>query len=105
LRTAYLFKEEFRLIFEKLHDRAQARRFLNAWMLKVRYSGNKYLLDFVNTLTNWFEQILNYFDQRVTNGFVEGINRAIRLIIARAFGFRNFDNFRLQVLAQHGPPG
>lgn len=104
LRTAYLFKEEFRLIFEKLHDRQQARRFLNAWMLKVRYSGNKYLLDFVNTLTNWFEQILNYFDKRITNGFVEGMNRAIRFIISRAFGFRNFDNFRLQVLAQHGPP-
>jgi transposase len=105
LRTAYLFKEEFRLIFEKLHDREQARRFLNAWMLKVRYSRNKYLLDFVKTLTHWFEQILNYFDKRITNGFVEGINRAIRFIISRAFGFRNFDNFRLQVLAQHGSPG
>lgn len=104
LRTAYLFKEEFRLIFEKLHDREQARRFLNAWMLKVRSSHNKYLLDFVNTLTHWFEQILNYFDKRITNGFVEGINRAIRFIIARACGFRNFDNFRLQVLAQHGSP-
>lgn len=105
LRAAYLFKEEFRLIFEKLHDREQARRFLNAWMLKVRYSHNKYLLDFVQTLTNWFEQILNYFDQRITNGFVEGMNRAIRFIISRAFGFRNFDNFRLQVLAQQGAPG
>lgn len=105
LRTAYLFKEEFRLIFEKLHDREQARRFLNAWMLKVRSSRNKYLLDFVKTLTNWFEQILNYFDKRITNGFVEGMNRAIRFIISRAFGFRNFDNFRLQVLAQHGSPG
>ena len=105
LRSAYLFKEEFRLIFEKLHDREQAQRFLNAWMLKVRYSHNKYLLDFVQTLTNWFEQILNYFDKRITNGFVEGMNRAIRFIISRAFGFRNFDNFRLQVLAQHGSPG
>lgn len=105
LGAAYLFKEEFRLIFEKLHDREQARRFLNAWMLKVRSMRNKYLLDFVQTLTHWFEQILNYFDQRITNGFVEGINRAIRFIISRAFGFRNFDNFRLQVLAQHGSPG
>jgi transposase len=38
----------------------------------------------------------------VTQGFVEGINNAIRAIIRRAFGFRNFDNFRLQVLAQYG---
>lgn len=104
LRMAYLLKEEFRLIFEKIHDRDQARRFLNAWMLKVRFTHNKYLLDFVKTLTNWFEEILNYFDKRITNGFVEGMNRAIRFIISRAFGFRNFENFRLQVLAQHGPP-
>lgn len=105
LRSAYLLKEEFRLIFEKIHDRDQARRFLQAWMLKVRFTGNPYLLDFLNTLTNWFEQILNYFDQRITNGFVEGMNRAIRFLISRAFGFRNFDNFRLLVLAQHGSPG
>ena len=104
LHSAYLLKEEFRLIFDKIHDREQARRFLEAWMLKVRFTGNKYLLDFVNTLRNWFDEILNYFDKRITNGFVEGMNRAIRFIISRAFGFRNFDNFRLLVLAQHGPP-
>ena len=104
LRSAYLLKEEFRLIFEKIHDREQARRFLQAWMLKVRLTGNTYLLDFLNTLVNWFEQILNYFDQRITNGFVEGTNRAIRFLISQAFGFRNFDNFRLLVLAQHGSP-
>ena len=105
LRMAYLLKEEFHLIFEKIHDRDKARRFLHAWMLKVRFTRNKYLLDFVKTLNNWFDEILNYFDKRITNGFVEGTNRAIRFIISRAFGFRNFENFRLQVLAQHGPPG
>ena len=69
-----------------------------------RKRDNKYLLDFVKTLRNWFKQILNYFDKRITNGFVEGMNRAIRLVISRAFGYRNFDNFKLQILAQHGPP-
>lgn len=104
LRTAYALNEELRLIFEKVHDREQARRFLTAWMLKVRYTRNAYLLDFLNTLVNWFEQLLNYFDKRITNGFVEGINRAIRFLISRAFGFRNFDNFRLLVLAQLSSP-
>jgi transposase len=47
---------------------------------------------------------LNYFDERITNGFVEGINRAIRAIIWRACGFRNFDNFKLQILAELGFP-
>ena len=104
LRQAYLLKEEFRLIFERIHDQDRARRFLDAWMLKVQFANNKYLLDFVKTLRNWFQPILNYFDKRITNGFVEGMNRAIRLVISRAFGYRNFDNFKLQILAQHGPP-
>ncbi len=104
LRQAYLLKEEFRLIFERIHDQDRARRFLDAWMLKVEFTGNKYLLGFVKTLRNWFKQILCYFDKRITNGFVEGMNRAIRLVISRAFGYRNFDNLKLQILAQHGPP-
>ena len=104
LRQAYLLKEEFRLIFERIHDREQARRFLMAWIFKVQQTHNKYLLTFVKTLQNWGSEILNYFDERITNGFVEGMNRAIRSIIWRACGFRNFENFRLQILAEHGLP-
>jgi transposase len=102
LRTAYLLKEEFYLVFERIHDREQARRFLMAWVFKVQQTNNRYLLVFVKTLRNWWQQILNYFDERITNGFVEGMNRAIRAIIWRACGFRNFDNFKLQILAELG---
>jgi len=102
LRTAYLLKEEFYLIFEQIHDRERARRFLMAWIFKVQQTNNRYLLDFVKTLHNWWQQILNYFDERITNGFVEGMNRVIRAIIWRACGFRNFDNFKLQILAELG---
>jgi transposase len=104
LRTAYLLKEEFRTIFEKINDPQQAERFLRAWIWKANRTGDRYLAKFVNTLRNWWTEILKYFGERITNGFVEGMNRAIRAIIGRAYGYRNFDNFRLQVLAQHGPP-
>jgi transposase len=104
LRTVYLLKEEFRLVCEKAHDRQQAERFLRAWVWKAEHTGDRFLYKFVKTLRNWWHEILNYFHDRVTNGFVEGINRAIRTIINRAYGYRNFDNFRLQILAQHGPP-
>lgn len=102
LRVMYLLKEEFRTICDKVQSREQAARFLRAWICKVRATGDKRLLKFVKTLTNWWDEFLNYFLNRVTQGFVEGINNAIRAIIRRAFGFRNFDIFRLQVLAQYG---
>ncbi|MCI5146895.1 MAG: hypothetical protein D3923_15580, partial [Candidatus Electrothrix sp. AR3] len=36
--------------------------------------------------------------------FVEGLNNSIRNIIRTAFGYRNFENFRLRVFAEHGVP-
>jgi transposase len=102
LRRMYLLKEEFRTICDKVQCRQQASRFLRAWICKVTATGDKRLLKFVNTLRNWWHEFLNYFNDRVTQGFVEGINNAIRATIRRAFGFRNFDIFRLQMLAQYG---
>lgn len=102
IREAYLLKEEFRNIFEKIKDVEQAKRFLKVWILKAQKTGSRYLAKFVKTLRNWWEEILMYFEEGITNAFSEGINRAIRAIINRAYGYRNFDNFRLQVLAQHG---
>jgi transposase len=102
LRTMYLLKEEFRTICDKITDRTRAQRFLWAWTGKALSTASRYLIRFVKTLRNWWHEFLNYFDDRVTQGFVEGINRAIRGIINRAFGFRNFDNFRLQVLVECG---
>ena len=65
-----------------------------------RRPGGSCGLKFVKTLRNWWQEFLNYFNNGVTQGFVEGINYAIRDIIRRAFGYRNFGNFRLQVLVE-----
>lgn len=102
LRQIYLLKEEFRTIGDKIKDKKQAERFLLAWVYKAEASGSRYLRKFVKTLRNWWTEFLNYFEEGITQGFVEGTNRAIRGIINRAFGFRNFANFRLQVLVEHG---
>lgn len=102
LKQIYLLKEEFRLVFERVQDKQQAQRFLQTWIHKAQASGSKQLRDFIKTLRNWWSEILNYFDNRITSGYVEGVNRAIRGVIWRACGFRNFENFKLQILAEHG---
>lgn len=102
LRMLYLLKEEFRCIFEKIHCRQKAARFLSAWIRKANFTGNKYLAKFVTTLGNWWEEILNYFIERITNGFVEGLNAALRTIMRVAFGYRNFINFKLRAFAVLG---
>lgn len=100
LRTVYLLKEEFRNIFEKIKCREKAARFLNVWIHRIKLTGDKYLAKFAATFTNWKEEILNYFIERITNGFVEGLNNRLRTYIRMAFGYRNFVNFRNRAIAQ-----
>jgi transposase len=51
---------------------------------------------------NWGQQILNYFNHRTSQGFVEGMNNRIKLIMRRGFGYRNFDRFSLRILIECG---
>ncbi|HIQ04471.1 MAG TPA: hypothetical protein EYH31_02110, partial [Anaerolineae bacterium] len=66
LRSIYLLKEEFITICDKMRDRSQAERFLQAWTRKAVATGSRYLIRFVKTLENWWHEFLNYFIDRVT---------------------------------------
>ncbi len=102
LRTAYLLKERFATIANRIHDRSQAERFLLAWVYEAQASGITQLIKFTKTLSNWWNEFLNYFNEGFTSAVVEGLNNAIRAIIRRAFGYILFENFRLHVMVEHG---
>ena len=103
LKTCYELKEDFRAWFNALTDRPTAERTLDEWLAKVQASGLKALQTFTKTISNWRERILNYFVGRHSNGFAEGVNLKIKLLNRRAFGYRNFDSFRLHVLVAFEP--
>ena len=103
LKACHQLKEEFRTIFETVTDREKARIALPRWMKQVEEQNVTALQSFLVTLKNWFELILNYFIERWTNAFAEGINNKIKLIKRRAFGFTNFDHFRLRILVECAP--
>jgi len=102
LKQLHQLKEAFRDIFETDHNREQAALSLAAWIEKVRATGLKSLDTFLNTLDNWGQQILNYFNQRTSQGFVEGMNNRIKLIMRRGYGYRNFDHFSFRILIECG---
>ena len=102
LRTAYLLKERFVAIADKIQDRSQAERFLQAWVYEVQASGLVQLVKFTQTLQHWWEEFLNYFNEGFTSAVVEGLNNAIRGTIRRAYGYHVFEHFRLHVLVEHG---
>jgi transposase len=103
LKACYQLIEDLRNWFYQQVDRRRAERDLVAWMQRVEASGFRALKSFVKTLQNWKEAILNYFDGRHSNGFAEGVNLKIRMIHRRAFGYRNFEQFRLHILVAFDP--
>jgi transposase len=95
LRQAYKLKEDFREIYEsQLTIEEGAERF-KRWLGKAR----KIYGDVIGTIRNHLPEICNYFESRTTNGAMEGINNQIKLIKRQAYGFTNFDNFRIRLLA------
>ncbi len=101
LRVAWELKEGFRAWYEQ-RDRASAERALAKWEADVKTSG---ITEFTRLsegpnamLNSWREEILNYFDVRLTNGFVEGKNNRTKAIQRQAYGYRNKPNLRLRVL-------
>jgi transposase len=103
LKTCHELKELFRLLFDTLTNREEAKSALQTWMHRVEVLDVKALKPFLVTLKNWLEQILNYFLEGWTNAFAEGINNKIKLIKRRAFGYTNFDHLRFHILVECAP--
>jgi len=54
------------------------------------------------SLANWIDAIACMFRYYRSNGIVEGFHRKMKLIQRRAYGFRNFENYRLRVRVMCG---
>ncbi len=98
LKKAWVFKESFRAWYRDT-DRIRAEERLGLLEEKIKGDSLPEFKELLHTLTNWREEILNYFDYRITNGFVEGKNNRIKTIKRMAYGYRNMDNFRMRILA------
>lgn len=69
---------------------------------QLKESGFNALQTLASTLEQWLEPIACMWRFTKNNGITEGFHRKMKLIQRRAYGFRNFENYRLRVLAQCG---
>lgn len=92
LRLVYDFREGLRDMFNRPLSKAQAKVELTSWMFLVREQQITCFEPFLKTLTNFFEEITNFFVNRLTSGFVEGLNNKIKVLKRRAFGIYNLDH-------------
>jgi transposase len=89
LRLVHDFREGLRVIFQRPLSKAQAQDELKTWIFLVREQHMTCFEPFLKTLTDFFEEITNFFVHRLTSGFVEGLNNKIKVLKRRAFGIFN----------------
>lgn len=94
LKIMHELKEEIRDIFEQTDNWLTGLFKLGIWLA----SAKKYFPNSQNTIIRWLDEIIAYFDNRTTSGVVEGINNKLKLIKRSAYGFRNFENYRVRCL-------
>jgi len=86
LKLAYTFREELTAIFEMQLTKEEAKKRLRKWADKVRRSTLTCFDKFLTTLNNWLDEIVNYFVNRLSSGFVEGLNNKVKTIKRRCYG-------------------
>ena len=101
LELIYRFKQRLcYLLLKKHRNRKQgeqlAPRFLRA-VYQLRQAGLAQLVQLGQTLHSWSEQIAAMWRFTRNNGITEGFHNKMELINRQAFGFRNFQNYRLRV--------
>ena len=111
LRTYFADRPDIESLYDFLHETAD--------LLRVRAqnidSCRKYIAELLDkidqlrktpfaplrtlgkTLHNWREEVARMFRFTRNNGITEGFHRKMKLIQRRAYGFRNFENYRLRV--------
>lgn len=94
LGEMYRSKEAIRDIFENQITSDEALDKFLEWT----QTAYKFFPKSCRTISKWIDEILAYFDHRMTQGIVEGINQKIKLIKRRAYGLTSFNNFRRRVL-------
>ena len=100
LATAYYMKDDLRRVWEQ-SDKPAARRVLDDWIRRAETSGIRMLIKFAHTLAGHRNQILAYYDYRISTGPLEGANTKIRVLQHRAYGFRDTEFFKLKIYHLH----
>jgi len=101
LEVIYRFKQRLCYLLLKKHKtRNQCQklipRFLRA-VVELRQSGLAQLVVLGDTLHSWSEEIARMWRFTRSNGITEGFHNKMETLSRQAYGFRNFENYRLRV--------
>lgn len=106
VRIIYEAKEELCALLNNKHRTKKACRPLAAqlmhWIDHLLDSPFEAFRTLGKTLSTWRDEIARMWRFTKNNGITEGFHTKMELIQRRAYGFRNFDNYRLRVIVLCG---
>jgi transposase len=99
LNTAYLLKESFGQLWDYERE-GWARRFFENWRASLKWQRLEPYKKFAQMIDRHWDGIAAYCkpENKVSLGFVEGLNNKIRVIQRRAYGLRDEEYLRLKIL-------
>ncbi len=99
LNVAYLLKESFGQLWDYRRE-AWARRFFENWKAALRWQRLVPYQKFAAMIDRHWDGIAAYCrpENKVSLGFVEGLNNKIRVLQRRAYGLRDEQYLRLKIL-------
>jgi transposase len=100
LNTAYLLKEAFGQLWDYRRE-GWARRVFDNWRASLRWQRLKPYERFADMIDRHWDGIAAYCksENKVSLGFVEGLNNKIRVSQRRAYGLKDEEYLRLKVLS------
>jgi transposase len=104
LNTAYLLKESFGQLWDYNRE-AWARKFFDNWRASLKWQRLKPYEKFAEMIERHWDGLAAYCqpENKVSLGFVEGLNNKIRVMQRRAYGLRDAEYLRLKVLTSMLP--
>ena len=98
LKTARAY--HLRLAFQDVYQepvRAWGEYFLNRWLSWAMRCRLEPMKQVARTIKTYKEGILRWFDSRIANGLIEGINSLVQAAKAKARGYRTLTNLKAMV--------
>ena len=99
LNKAYLLKESFGQLWD-YNNPTWSQKFFENWKSQLRWSRLEPFQKFVGLVERHWDGIVSYChaENKVSLGFMEGLNNKIRTIQRRAYGIKDQEYFRLKVI-------
>jgi transposase len=97
VKEVYQYKEAIHK-FYNIKGKKFARKILIKLIDKMALSSIPEVKTLRNTLREWIDEIVNFFENKLTNGKTEGFNRVGKLIQRNGYGFRNYENYRKRLI-------